>query len=66
MTDEKRYKIAVLAEDCQRKQEVFDALRLMTTPSTPEDRIKARIELAIAQAEYNEAHTALASAIYGA
>lgn len=59
MTEDQKYRIAVLAEDAEAKRLHCERLGMMDTPTDPAERTKFRIEYAIAVAEHKEAEMLL-------
>lgn len=59
MDEDKKYRIAVLAEDAHVKRETFLALGMMNTPATPDQKVQARMRYEIARAEMLEAEKLL-------
>ncbi len=63
MDEAKRYRITVLADALHDKQNRYHMLGLANTPTDPAEARKARIEYALARAEYLEAQAELDAAM---
>jgi hypothetical protein len=62
MTDDEKYEIATLASEADRTRRIFEAHKIMNTPTDPVVRERAMIEYTIAQTEFFEAAAALSRA----